>query len=114
VVNDTPPPVLPDEAFAEPVHPGQTDLGVKPAPWFKFEKMPTHLDMGSMTMCPLCKGYRKPIHELDAGGKPVKVPGPRGAWRNKVIGYEDFCRDPRNGRSGFPCERCNGFGVVPV
>ena len=115
VVNDTPPPVPDDEEVATP-SPGQTDLGVKQAEWFKFEKMPTHLDMGSMRLCPLCKGHRKPIHELDGNGKPVKVLNPKskkGELMLKVIGYEELTLDPRKGHSG-PCERCNGFGVVPT
>lgn len=114
VVNDTPPPVAPDEPIVEPPSPGQTDLGVTPQPWFKFEKMPTHLDMGTMRLCPLCGGHRKPIHQLDADGKVVMVSGPKGALKKKVIGYEEFSMDPRTGHKDERCERCNGFGIVPA
>ncbi len=107
VVNDTPPPEVADVPLAQV--PGQTDLGVKPGEWFKFEKAPTHLDMGTMRLCPMCKGYRKPIYD------PVlTVVGPKGSVKKKINGYEERTMDPRKGHKDDYCERCNGFGVVPT
>lgn len=114
VVNDTPPPVLPEDV-PPPPEKGQTSLGVPEEPWTKFKTKPTHLDMGSMRLCPTCKGYRRPIHETDKDGNVIRYPtGAKGAMKPRVLAYEDFCRDPRKGHQDEECERCNGFGVIPA
>jgi hypothetical protein len=112
VVYDGPPPLVDDEQQVILIAEGQVDLGVPEEPTFKYTEMPKALDMGKHRRCPLCQGYRRPIFEKDpvSGRKIVPAVGAK----PKIVAYEDHCRDPRKGKKGAPCERCNGFGVVPA
>jgi hypothetical protein len=113
VYDGEPPEVKEDEYVPPPpVAQGQVGMGVPTAPVFKYREQPKLSEMGSQIMCPLCKGYRKPIYDKDPITGRVKPPVAGG--KKRVIAYEDFCRDPRPGKSKDPCDRCNGFGVVPA
>lgn len=91
----------------EEAHKAQLTIGVpeQPAP-FKFTEMPKKLDLSRMTICPRCRGYRRPGRERfnRKKGEIVKTEA------------EEFSRDPfRPTIKGEPnpCERCGGFGVIP-
>lgn len=114
VIYDQEPPILEEDAPVDPA-PGQQSMDVPKEPWTKFDKMPKTIDMGLHRRCPLCQAYRKPIVEVDAAGHAIKYPqGKNGTLKPRILAYEDFCRDPRKGKGNFPCERCNGFGIVPA
>ncbi len=70
----------------------------------KFHKMPTILELGRTVPCPRCRGYRRAVRERD----PITNKQLKGG---KIIGYEDYSRDPH--KPSDTCPRCNGFGVVP-
>lgn len=94
-----------DEEDAIPVLPGQMDMGVEEAEQYKYTKMPTLLELGRQLPCPWCHGYRRAIRERD----PITNKQKKGG---KILGYEDWCRNPQ--KPSETCPRCNGFGVVPA
>lgn len=100
LVDSAPPPV----EEPPPVATGQTDMGVPEAPLHRFTKKPEKYGLGLTVPCPRCKNLHRAIKEKDpVTGKASK--------HGKVIGYEDFTRDPH--KPSRECERCGGFGVVP-
>jgi hypothetical protein len=116
VVHDNVPDEMPDMPLEQIQAPGQTSMDVPVAPLKKFREFPKGLDLGLHRPCPMCGGYRKPIYETDpVSGAVLKfMVGAKGALKPHVIAYEDFCRDPRKGHGNEPCERCNGFGIIPA
>lgn len=88
----------------------------------KFERMPTKLVWGEMAVCPRCRQKttrgRKPKSKVDDGTVPEHIrqrkakaaakEGPALIDEYGVLLY----RDPTSDKPK-PCERCNGYGIVP-
>lgn len=99
-VSDAPVP----EADPPPL-PGQIDMGVPEDHGLKYDRPPSKLELGRSIPCPRCHGIHRAIKEKD----PVTNKAMKGG---KVLGYEDWTRDPR--KPSVPCIRCDGIGLVPA
>lgn len=86
----------------------QQDLGVKPPTEVHiFKRMPAKIEMGSVALCPRCKGLRRgQIRRFD-----------KKLMDYRVTPAEEFTRDPYKptiGTKANLCPRCNGLGIVPA
>jgi hypothetical protein len=100
-VNDTPAPEP-----EPPLLPGQADMGVvEEVPGLKYSKAPSKLELGRSIPCPRCHGIRRAIKEKDPVTNKAMKDG-------KIIGYEDWSRDPH--KPSKQCPRCDGIGLVPA
>jgi len=83
----------------------QGDMGVETEDGLKYVDKPSRLDFGKQRPCPKCHGIHRALKEKDPiTGKASKI--------GKVIGYEDWTRDPQ--KPSQECPRCNGFGMIPT
>lgn len=87
----------------------------------KFESLPKQLRWGEMAVCPRCKMKttrgRKSKPKDDEGLVPDHVRQRKSKSKDDGPTLQDsdgvlLYRDPHS-RKAKPCERCNGYGIIP-
>lgn len=92
-------------------------------PPIKFDARPSRIDWGSVAICPRCKSKTtrgrkaKKRDDNDPGLEPEHIRQRKSKSKDEGPALTDadgvlLFRDPHS-RKAKPCERCNGYGIVP-